>query len=67
MWTDTRPRIKYLYPDGRIAHVIHDHGQRPRFRVDLELRPDDPLWPTAEQRAGTARRFVWLTLAEPAS
>lgn len=67
MYTDTRPRVKYLFPDGRVARVILDHGERAKSRVDLELLPDDPLWPTAERRPGTTSRFVWLTLAEPAS
>lgn len=64
---DTRPRFKYIFPDGRVALIIRDHGDRPPARLDLELSPSDPLWSTAERRPGTQRRFVWLTYVEAAS
>lgn len=62
--TDTRPRVKYALPDGRPAVIILHHGDTPKARIDLELSASDPLWDVAEKRPGTARRFVWLTLAQ---
>lgn len=66
MYTDTRPRYKYLFPDGRVAHVIRDHGDVAPLRVDFQLATTDALWPTAERRAGTTSRFIWLRLVDAA-
>lgn len=60
---DTRPRHKYLMPDGRPIMVIVDHGDRPKPMVDLELRKEDPLWEQA-QKVSAGRRIVWCALAE---
>lgn len=62
---DTRPRVKYVLPDGRPISVICDHGQVPADVITFELSPTDPLWPQAQPDAsGSTRRLVHATLAQ---
>lgn len=62
-YVDTRPRAKYVTPDGRPVTVICDHGETPRDVIELQIVESDPLWKTARRRAGTSQRFVELRLA----
>lgn len=55
---DTRPRYRYVLPDGRVIRVIHDKDDRPKSSISFELRPDDSLWASADRIPGTARRTV---------
>lgn len=34
---DTRPRAKYLLPDGSVIRVILDHGETPSFAIGYQL------------------------------
>lgn len=61
--TDTRPRHKYVLPDGRPILVIRDHDEVPPPVVTFEIRADDPLWDEAQPVEGSNRRFVLATLA----
>lgn len=61
--TDSRPRVKYILPDGRPILVIHDHGQVPKATITFELRSDDVLWDSAQRIPGSQRRIVAAHLA----
>lgn len=63
MYTDTRPRIKYALPDGRVILVIHDHDQVPKPMISFQLMDSDPLWDRAQRVSGSSSRFILATLA----
>jgi len=63
-YVDTRPRIKYAFPDGRVAMFIIDHDEVPKPMISLALSVGDPLWDKAQRVAGSTTRIVWLTLAQ---
>lgn len=62
-YVDTRPRVKYAYPDGRVATIVVDHGEVPQPMISLAVSQSDPLWSTAQRVRGSDVRIVWLTLA----
>lgn len=63
-FTDSRPRVRYILPDGRPIVVICDHGQTPDEVITFELRQDDPLWDKAQPSyTGAQRRIVYATKA----
>lgn len=62
--TDTRPRVKYLLPDGRPLTVVCGHDELPKPMISFELRADDDLWNKAQRIAGSTRRIVWAQLAQ---
>jgi hypothetical protein len=62
---DTRPRVKYVLPDGRPIVVILDHGDVPAEVITFELASGDPLWSKAQPAYGGGnRRIVHATLAQ---
>lgn len=61
---DTRPRVKYTLPDGRVIRLIIDHDNIPKPMITFELRRDDPLWTMAQRFEGSERRYVLASLAE---
>lgn len=63
-YVDTRPRVKYAFPDGRVALIIVDHGETPKPMISLALSSSDPLWSTAQRVSGSTTRIIWLTLAQ---
>lgn len=60
---DTRPRIKYALPDGRVLLVVQPRNSEPLPMVPFDVAPGDELWPIAQRRAGSAQRFVLARLA----
>lgn len=60
---DSRPRVKYLLPDGRVILVITDHGEEPKPMTTFEVTADDPLYPQAQNAFRSERRFVLASLA----
>jgi hypothetical protein len=63
-YKDTRPRLKYVMPDGRPITVIGAKDKAPEEVITVELRQDDPLWHKAQPSPhGGTRRIVHATLA----
>lgn len=63
-YKDTRPRLKYVMPDGRPITVVGAKDKAPDELITVELRQDDPLWNLAQPSPhGSLRRVVHATLA----